>query len=232
MSNSEKSMANEATDNQDNMNGRSNSKTSKSKGKQKGNKANNTPQSPQKLTLATLSDSVKQLDTWKEVILEDVNGNKHKINIRNKFLPSKIQQYILDVKEALLILKSDNVSLQDLNKVLIVNLMCVFKYFTDLPISHIQLNKKRNISKLFDVASALMDLGIFEDLYLSFDESERQKLDEFLVKSETLGKDLGEIMIAATLNEQEKLRKLGLEFVGDSVVEDIGVGEGETSGDS
>lgn len=170
----------------------------------------NKTQSPKKLTLVDLSKEAKALDEYIEVSLL---GGKYSVQVNKVFTNSRIQRFLLDVQDALLILRSEKVNMNDIGKYFTLYQMCLFKHFTDLPLKHLDTSNKKDVSKLLDVADQLLDLDIFSELLSALPQEEKKKIEEAVQNIEGMGNQLGELMLAATNNEAKKLEKLGLGIV-------------------
>lgn len=172
---------------------------------------------PKKLTMAEVSRLAKQAQRYKEVVLLD---GQYKMKIHENFLESDIQRFVLDLQDALLVLKSENVSATDITNYLIIYQMLLLKHFADVGLRHIKIDKK-GVKKLLGIAKDLTDIGIFQMIKDIFDIEELNKIDEYVQKFELVNKELGDMLVQAVLNEKKKLNDLGL----DITTEDVEDGE-------
>ena len=165
-------------------------------------------QQPKKLTLVDISKEHKKIDQYVEVILLD---GKYTVKVAKTFMKSKIQRFLLDLQDALLVLESEKVNTQDVGNMFIIYQMCLLKQFTDLPLKHLDMSKKRDVSKMLTVANQLLDLGVLEEIIKAIPENEMKKIEQVVKEVDQIGKQFGEMLASATFAEQEKLKELGLD---------------------
>lgn len=168
---------------------------------------------PKKLTLAEISKLAKDAQKYKEVLL--LNG-QYKLTIHENFLETSIRDYLLDVQDALQVLKSEDADMKDVANYFIIMQALIIKHFADSGMKNLKMSKKRDVAKLLDVAENLIKIGLFESILKSFDPNEIKKLDEKVAEVRNIGNQLGDMLAAVTLTEKDKLEELGLEMVGDT----------------
>lgn len=162
-----------------------------------------------KLTLAEISKLAKKAQKYRKISLFD---GQYQLTVHENFLDNDIYNFILDIQEAGLILKSEDVSMKVVSNYFVIYQMLLLKHFSDSGMKHIKMSDKKGVSKLLQVADELTKIGVFQQIPEFFDKEELAKIDNAIKNTDTAGKQLGELMVSATINEQEKLKELGLEL--------------------
>ncbi len=152
---------------------------------------------PTQLTLVNLAKLDKENDDIQTVQL--ANG-KFTIDINRKFRLTQIQKLIIDLQEAIETMRNEEIDMEDIANMMLIYQMLIIKYFSNLPIKHLDLSKKLDIAKIIAVAKQLLDSGIFAEIIDSFDLAELEKVSKMIAESNKFSQQLGEMMISVTNN--------------------------------
>jgi hypothetical protein len=167
-------------------------------------KANKDQPKESKLTLAKINQYDSQLDEVKRIPLP----RNDFITIQTKFRKTKIEKFILDLYEALLVLRIEKVKISDVRNAIVVYQMLLIKHFSDLGLGVLDMEKKEDVSKLLKIADKLIDLGVYDTIINSFPQEEINKIDEAIKASKIMKDQMGEMFLQAVMNEHEKIASL------------------------
>lgn len=124
---------------------------------------------PKKLTAASLNKLNKELDKKKEITIL----GEHKVNIDTHFKDSKIDKIIFDYLSMFEeTYKNNKIDEDFIRGAMAIFHTLVLREFSDVP----SIPKERHIQDLIQIAEALYDTGIMEEVLLAFDQEQLQKV--------------------------------------------------------
>lgn len=158
---------------------------------------------PIQLNLAVLADYKSDIDELQTVSLAD---GKFKFTMNKIFRTTIIDEKLIpDVQAALLTLKKDNVSLDDISDTFRILIMCILKTFTNLGLNHLDMTKEPDVRKLVAVAKELYDKEIFTEIVSNIPESELLKVNKQLELTKVASNHMNELFTSIAIAEQEKI---------------------------
>jgi len=124
-----------------------------------------------KLTSSILLQEQSKLFVQKQVIV-NINKKDYEVLVDQKFLPTKLNQLILES-----VSNYDN--LKDLDESVKVSylMLLAIKYFTN-----VEITKTNDFETQIRVLNALLDLEILDKILGEFPESELEKINEYMLK--------------------------------------------------
>jgi hypothetical protein len=126
---------------------------------------------PIQLNLAVLSDYRNDIDDITTVTIAE---GKFQFSMSKYFKTTIIDEKLIpDVQAALLTLKLDNVSMDDVSDTFRILIMCILKNFTNLGLNHLKMDKEPDVRKLVAVAKELYDKEIFLEIVGAIPETIR-----------------------------------------------------------
>lgn len=128
-----------------------------------------------KLTSSNILSLYSKTFTQKKIILE-AEGQTFEVLIDTKFQPSKIQALIMELAEQQQKIKN----LDDILDISFYSSYLLIKHFTDISITKTVENDFEQQIRVF---KALVDLGLYDQIIDSFEESEMNKINEYLKKA-------------------------------------------------
>ncbi|NBI28597.1 hypothetical protein ERL59_06480 [Chengkuizengella sp. YPA3-1-1] len=133
-----------------------------------------------------------------------LNDGDFKLDVYIKFRDTKISRLLLDFQEAFEVLRKETVSYNQVQNMMLLSQMLILKQFTNLGLEKLDMSKKEDLYKLFNIAEKLVDTGIYEQIFEQFEKDELEKINKAIEQSNQMGKQIGEIMASAINHEKIK----------------------------